>query len=45
MAHLIRLEIRAARYGRLVAIGDRAGAKAVHDEMRAIRNAILRGAR
>lgn len=43
MAHLIRLEILAARYRRLVAIGDRSGAKALHDEMRDLRNAILRG--
>ena len=43
MAHLIRLEILAARYDLLRRIGDRAGAKAVHDEMRALRLQILRG--
>lgn len=43
MALLIELEILAARYARLIRIGDRSGAKAVADEMRAIRAQILRG--
>ena len=45
MAHLIRLEILSARYRRLCRIGDRSGAKAVHDEMRVIRAEILRGSK
>ncbi len=43
MALLIRREILSARYHRLVRIGDRAGAKAVAEELRALTDQILRG--
>lgn len=44
MALLIRREILSARYRKLVLIGDRAGAKAVAAELRALTAEILRGA-
>lgn len=43
MALLIRREILSARYRKLVLIGDRAGAKAVAEELRALTAQILRG--
>ena len=43
MALLIEREILAARYRRLVKIGDRAGAKEVHARLRQIIAQILRG--
>lgn len=43
MPLLIAREILAAEYARKMRIGDRAGAKAVHAELRAIVAMILRG--
>lgn len=44
MALLIQREILAARYRKLVRIGDRAGAKEVQAQLRQIIAQILRGA-
>lgn len=43
MEALIQREILAARYRKLVKIGDRAGAKEVHEQLRRIVAQILRG--
>lgn len=44
MALLIQREILAARYRKLIKIGDRAGAKDVAEQLRQIVAQILRGA-